>query len=69
MAVKKVSLTALLVCALVLMLWVNMIGALSDCAKGCMPTCMQVDGASENGCSQACKQYCDQVNGDGGGHF
>ncbi|RAL43718.1 hypothetical protein DM860_014219 [Cuscuta australis] len=36
---------------------------LSECRKGCMPTCLHVSGATVEACQPACESYCRQVSG------
>uniref|UniRef100_A0A2C9V3C6 Uncharacterized protein n=1 Tax=Manihot esculenta TaxID=3983 RepID=A0A2C9V3C6_MANES len=36
---------------------------LTDCAKQCMPSCLQQTAASQDSCAKACSEYCDTVKG------
>ncbi|RYR73558.1 hypothetical protein Ahy_A02g007947 [Arachis hypogaea] len=63
MMVLKKYVVAMLICMVLAIVCFNYAETLSDCAKQCMPVCLQERGATIEVCGLACEKYCDQISG------
>ncbi|MCH99410.1 hypothetical protein A2U01_0020422 [Trifolium medium] len=61
MMASKKAIAALLICLVITMASFKKAETLSDCAKECMPVCLQENGATIDVCGPACEKYCDQM--------
>jgi len=58
---SKKTIAGLLICLVIAMASVKKAETLSDCAKQCMPVCLNEKGATIDVCSEACEKYCVQM--------